>query len=70
MRRYLKNVFFAVILMIISDFFIGNILEYYYFNVKSGVIFDANESFTKTKSDILILDLQEPIVIIIKNYRK
>ena len=54
MRRYLKNVFFAVILMIISDFFIGNILEYYYFNVKSGVIFDANESFTKTKSDILI----------------
>ena len=46
--------FSALILLIISDFFIGNILEYCYFNVKSGVIFDANESFTKTKSDILI----------------
>ena len=54
MVKYLKNIFFAIILIVFTDFILGNIISYYYFNVKSGMIYDSNQSFTKTESDILI----------------
>ena len=54
MVKFIKNIFFGVVLITLTDFALGNILSYYYFNVKSGGIYEANQSFTKTKSDILI----------------
>ena len=54
MDKYIKNIFFGIFIIILTDFVLGNILSYCYFNVKSGVIYESNQSFTKTKSDILI----------------
>lgn len=54
MKKYLLHILIGLVLIAISDFFIGLTLRHFYFKQKTGVLSRTTYSIEKTNADILI----------------
>lgn len=67
MWKFIKKFSILVLLIFISDFFIGKITQHFYFKVKSGDVYDVNYGIKSCDEDILILGASEVARSIVSN---
>ena len=53
-KHFLLNGVAFLVLIILFDFILGHLLQYYYFKIKSGTQYRTTYSIEKTKADIII----------------
>lgn len=58
-RKVVINIFSVLLLLVLLDFFVGKILEKFYFKAVSGVNYHLTQIINETKADVLIIGSSE-----------